>query len=128
MQAGLKALDRALSVVEGTGEGYYEAELHRLKGELTLRHQGGQSKESPGLQEAEACFHQAIAVARHRGAKSPELRAILSLARLWQQQGQREPALHILTEIHGFFTEGFETADLSQAKALLDELAQIDGP
>ncbi|MCY1205137.1 MULTISPECIES: adenylate/guanylate cyclase domain-containing protein [Cupriavidus] len=128
VQAGLKALDRALSVVEGTGEGYYEAELHRLKGELTLRHQGGQSKESPGLQEAEACFHQAIAVARHRGAKSPELRAILSLARLWQQQGQREPALHILTEIHGFFTEGFETADLSQAKALLDELAQIDGP
>ena len=72
--------------------------------------------------EAEACWHQALVVARHQQAKSLELRAALSLARLWQQQGNREAARELLAPIYGWFTEGLDTADLQEAKALLDEL------
>ena len=72
---------------------------------------------------AEECFRQAIASARHQEAKALELRAVLSLSRLWQSQGQKEEARQLLAEIYGWFTEGFDTADLQEAKALLAELA-----
>jgi predicted ATPase len=74
-------------------------------------------------EEAEACFQQALAVARRQQAKSLELRAAMSLARLWQQQGKRDEARELLTPIYGWFTEGFDTADLREAKALLEALA-----
>jgi class 3 adenylate cyclase len=94
----------------------YEAELHRCKGELLLQ----QHAEHQG--EAETCFHQAIAIAQNQQAKSWELRASTSLARLWQQQGKRQEAHDLLTPVYGWFTEGFDTADLKDAKVLLDEL------
>jgi hypothetical protein len=72
--------------------------------------------------EAEACFHRATEIARHQQAKSLELRAVMSLSRLWQQQGKKEEARRMLVEIYGWFTEGFDTADLKEAKALLEEL------
>ncbi len=102
-------LDEALAITEQTHEGFAEAELHRLKGEL-LR--------DPA--EAEACFHLAIEIARWQKAKSFELRAALSLSRLWKRQGKRAEAHALLAEIYGWFTEGFETADLQEARALLD--------
>ena len=74
-------------------------------------------------QEAEECFHKAIEIARRQSAKSLELRAVMSLSRLWQQQDKREDARQLLAEIYGWFTEGFETKDLQEAKALLEELA-----
>jgi len=73
--------------------------------------------------EAEACFQRALDIARRQGAKSLELRAVLSLSRLWQQQGKRREARQLLADIDGWFTEGFETADLQEAKVLLEELA-----
>ena len=74
-------------------------------------------------EEAEACFHQALAVARRQQAKSLELRAVMSLSRLWQRQGKRGEARRLLEEIYGWFTEGFDTADLQEARALLETLA-----
>jgi class 3 adenylate cyclase/predicted ATPase len=118
---GLAALAEALTVVDKSGECFYEAELHRLKGELTLQSES-QSLESR-TREAEACFHKAIDVARKQQAKSLELRATTSLARLWQQQGKKDEARQLLAEIYGWFTEGFDTKDLQEAKALLQELA-----
>ena len=133
-----------------TGERYYEAELYRLKGELSLQSgvrsprskvQGQEEKQratgkgqkakisnpqplTPNTQlEAEACFLKAIEIARQQQAKSLELRAVMSLARLWQQRGKREEARQMLAEIYGWFTEGFDTADLKEAKALLEELS-----
>jgi predicted ATPase len=79
--------------------------------------------EQPVRSEAEACFHQALAVARHQQAKSLELRAAMSLARLWQRQGKRAAARELLVPIYGWFTEGFDTADLQEARALLEALA-----
>ena len=97
--------------------GWWEAELHRLKGALLL--QGTEAQQ----EEAEACFQQAIDVARRQQAKSLELRAAMSLARLWQQQGKRADARALLAEVYGWFTEGFNTADLQEAKALLTALS-----
>jgi predicted ATPase len=99
---------------EGRG---YEAELHRLKGVLLL------SLSPNHRTEAEACFQQALDIARHQQAKSLELRAATSLARLWQSQGKRQDACELLEPVYGWFTEGFDTADLQDAKVLLDELA-----
>ncbi|MFJ1258684.1 hypothetical protein [Cupriavidus sp. CuC1] len=109
-------------MVDKTGERCYEAELHRLKGELMLHQPSVQTYGTVGGDKAEASFHKAIAVARHQTAKSLELRAALSLGRLWQREGKTAAARQKLAEIYGFFTEGFDTADLRQAKALLDEL------
>jgi len=108
-----------------TGERFYEAELYRLKGELTLQFKVQGSKfKVPNLQaEAEGCFLKAIEVARRQQAKSLELRATVSLARLWQQQGKQDEARNTLSAIYGWFTEGFDTADLQEAKVLLEELA-----
>jgi predicted ATPase len=115
-EAGLTVLAEALAVVDKTGERYWEAELHRLKGELLL----GLSTDN--TTEAEACFQQALDVARRQEAKSLELRAAMSLSRLWQQQGKQAEARALLAPIYGWFTEGYDTADLQQAKALLEEL------
>jgi predicted ATPase len=92
------------------------AELYRLKGELLL------TRSSEHHAEAESCFCQALEVARRQGAKSRELRAAMSLARLWQRHGKRAEARTLLAPIYGWFTEGFDTADLQDAQALLAEL------
>jgi len=110
---GLSAVAEGLEVVERYGEHLWEAELHRLKGELLLT----QTED-----EAEACFRQAIEIARRLQAKSLELRATVSLCRLWQKQGKGEEARQMLAEICAWFTEGFDTPDLKEAKALLKEL------
>jgi predicted ATPase len=117
---GLTALAEALVTADKTGERNSEAELYRLKGELTLQ-ASAQSTESRA-QEAEGYFLKAIDIARQQQAKSWELRASTSLARLWQQQGKREDARQLLAEIYGWFTEGFDTKDLQEAKALLEKL------
>ncbi|MBI3797574.1 MAG: tetratricopeptide repeat protein, partial [Deltaproteobacteria bacterium] len=133
IEEGLTVLAEALSVVDRSGERVYEAELYRLKGTLTLQKfqvSGSKFQVPPNTQhlapntqeEAEACFLKAIDVARRQQAKSLELRAVMSLARLWQQQGKKEEARQMLAEIYNWFTEGFDTADLQEAKALLEEL------
>jgi predicted ATPase len=116
-EEGLSVLANALASVHRYGERFYEAELYRLKGDLLL----ALSVEQPA--EAEACFRRALEVARHQQTKSLELRAALSLSRLWQRQGKRDRARNLLTEIYGWFTEGFDTADLQEAKMLLQELS-----
>ena len=121
VKEGLVLLDEALAVVNETGGRGAEAELHRLKGDLLLP-SGVQSLESR-VQEAEACFQKAIEVARSQSAKSLELRAAMSLSRLWQRQGKRDEARQLLGEIYGWFTEGFDTADLQEAQTLLKELS-----
>jgi predicted ATPase len=115
-EEGLTVLVEALAIVDNTGERYWEAELHRRKGELLLMQQGQK------VGESEECFRQALDTARRQQAKSLELRAAMSLSRLWQQQGKQEKAHPLLAEIYGWFTEGFDTADLKGAKALLEEL------
>ena len=115
-EEGLRVLAEALTMVNNTGERNYEAELYRLKGELLLQ-QGAESGN-----EAETCFRQALDIARHQEAKSLELRAAMSLSRLWQEQGKRVEACVLLAPIYGWFTEGFDTADLQEAKALLEAL------
>jgi predicted ATPase len=117
---GLTALAEALVTVDKTGERDSEAELYRLKGELTLQ-ASAQSTES-SAHEAEGYFRKAIAIARQQQTKSWELRASTSLARLWQRQDKREDARQLLAEIYGWFREGFDTKDLQDARALLDEL------
>ena len=114
---GLETLTEAWALVQHTGETYYVAELHRLQGEFLLR------QTVPNAAQAEACFQQALAIARRQQARSWELRAAMSLSRLWQQQGKRTEAYELQAPIYGWFTEGFDTADLQEAKALLDALA-----
>jgi predicted ATPase len=131
---GIRVLVEALAFVDKTGVRYYEAELYRLKGELTLlqfKRQGSTLKVPdpqlliPNPQgEAEACFFKAVDIARKQQAKSLELRAATSLARLWQQQGKRAEAHKLLSEVYNWFTEGFDTKDLQEAKALLEELVE----
>src|SRR5262249_51886106 len=111
---GLAVLAKALTLVEETGIQFYEPELHRLKGEFLL----ALDPENPV--EAEACFREAVAVARRHQAKSLGLRATMSLARLWQRQGRHDEALAALAAVYGTFTEGFTTPDLVEAAALLN--------
>jgi predicted ATPase len=115
--AGLKVLTEALTLADTTEERWYEAELHRLKGELLLQ------QNAVNQTEAETCFQQAIRIAQSQQAKSWELRATTSLARLWQQQGKRQEAYDLLAPVYHWFTEGFNTADLQGARALLEELS-----
>ena len=121
---GQQVLDEALTLVHRTGERCYEAELYRLKGELLL--QGGKRSKAHGAEqqvaEAEQSFRQALAVARRQQAKSLELRAVMSLSRLWQQQGKHSEARRLLAAVYGWFSEGFDTADLQEARALLKDL------
>jgi predicted ATPase len=114
--AGLDVMAEALAGVERTDERWYEAELHRLQGELLLH------LDTPDVPQAEACFHQALTLARRQQARSWELRAAVSLSCLWQQQGKRTAAYDLLAPVYDWFTEGFDTADLQEAHALLDEL------
>jgi predicted ATPase len=124
-EEGLSVLAEALTQVDKTREYVYEAELYRLKGELSLQ-SAVHSRQSTVINpqaEAEACFLKAIEIARRQSAKSLELRAVMSLARLWQQQGKQHAARNMLSEIYNWFTEGFDTKDLQEAKELLEELA-----
>ena len=114
--AGLRVLAEALAHVRLTGERFYEAEGYRLEGER-------RRQAVPDEPQAEACFQQALTVARRQEARSLELRAAMSLSRLWQHQGKRTAARELLAPIYGWFTEGFDTADLQDAKALLETLA-----
>jgi predicted ATPase/class 3 adenylate cyclase len=118
LEDGLRMLDEALAVVRNTGERWWEAEVYRLKGALLLR------PVVPDASQAEACFHQALDVARAQQVKSLELRAATCLARLWQQQSKHKEARELLAPVYGWFTEGFDTADLQEAKAVLAELPQ----
>jgi predicted ATPase len=111
-----EAYGEALTLVEATEERWWEAELYRLKGELLFR------LPRPDIPQARACLYQALDVARKQQAKALELRAALSLSRLWQQQGKRDQAQQLLTEVYSWFTEGFATPDLQEARALLQDL------
>ena len=117
---GARALDEALALAEKTDERFYEAELHRLLGELHLAETNDQAA-------AEACFRTAIETARRQQSRAWELRATTSLARLWQRQGRRDEARAALAAVYGTYTEGFTTPDLVDAKALLDGLAEPVG-
>ena len=110
-------IGEAITAVETTKEKWCEAEVHRIAGEIAL------ISPERDLTKAEACFEQALAVARQQQAKSWELRAAISMVRLWLQQGKRDEARELLAPICSWFTEGFDTVNLKQAKALLDELA-----
>jgi predicted ATPase len=112
----LVAVAEALTWVDKNNEYFYEAELYRLKGELLLK------RDDSNIGEAESCFDRAIEIARNQSAKTFELRATMSLARLLAKQGQRVEARTMLADIYDWFTEGFDTADLKDAKALLDDL------
>ena len=122
LEEGLSTVAEALAFVERTEERFYEAELYRLKGELTLEKFNVQGSQFKGEDEVEACFHKAIDIAQKQQAKSWELRAATSLARLWKQQGKTQEAHALLAPVYNWFTEGFDTADLKDAKALLEEL------
>src|SRR5262249_31130893 len=111
-----KALDEGLALAEQNDDRFQEAELHRLKGELHLA-------EADDQDAAEACFCTATETARRQQSKAWELRATMSLARLWQRRGRRNEARAALAAVYGAFTEGFTTPDLVDAKALLDSLA-----
>ena len=122
-EEGLAVLSEALVIVNKTEERIWESELYRLKGELTVR-LGEELTDDTLLQEAEQCLHEAIDIAQQQQAKSWELRAAMSLACLWQQQRKKAEAHRLLAEVYDWFTEGFDTADLQDAKTLLDELAE----
>ena len=115
-EEGLALLSEALAVTHKAGGRYWEAELYRLKGVLLLH------QRPPDETQAETWLSQALAIARRQQVKSWELRAAMSLSRLWQRQGKQDAARQLLAEIYDWFTEGFETADLQDAQALLEEL------
>jgi predicted ATPase len=115
-ETGLTVIEEAMATARATCERFFEAEMHRLTGELL--------KQKAKMQtEAEECFRNAMEVARGQQAKSLELRAVMSLSRLWQRHGKKAEAQRLLAEIYRWFTEGFDTADLKAAKALLGELS-----
>jgi predicted ATPase len=114
---GLNVLAEVRALMDRTRECWWEAELYRLQGLLLLKHR------APDVSQVEHCFFQSLDVARHQQAKSLELRATLSLSQLWQHQGKRAEARELLAPVYGWFTEGFDTADLQEAKALVEALA-----
>jgi predicted ATPase len=116
VEEGLVMVVKKLARIEKTGIRFFEEELCRLQGELLL------TQSVPDDPGAETCFHRSLDLARSQHAKSLELRAAMSLSRLWQQHGKKEEACRLLKEIYGWFTEGFDTPDLQEAKALLEEL------
>ena len=116
VEEGLAVVAEALRLVDKNDERVCEAELYRLQGELRLM------LATDNAAKAETCFQQAFAIARNQQAKSLELRAVMSLSRLWQQQGKKAEAYRMLSDIYGWFTEGFDTKDLQEAKAFLEEL------
>jgi predicted ATPase len=112
-----RCIGDAMTAVETTKERWSEAEVNRLAGEITLK------SPEPDATKAQAYFERALAVARKQQAKSWELRAAMSMARLWRDQGKRQEACELLAPVYGWFTEGFDTRDLKEAKKLLDELS-----
>jgi predicted ATPase len=112
-----RCIDDAIDKIEKSKEKWGEAEMHRIAGEVALK------SPAPDTEKAEKHFDRALAVARHQQTKSWELRAAMSLARLWRDQGKTLEARELLAPVYGWFTEGFDTRDLKEAKALLDELA-----
>ena len=108
----------AMTAMEKTNERWFEAEVHRLAGEIALK------SPQPDIEKAHSYFERALAVARQQQAKSWELRAAMSLARLWRDQGKVSEARELLAPVYGWFTEGFDTRDLKEAKTLLEELGQ----
>jgi len=118
LNAGLSTVDEQLAAIEQTGERWFEAEVHRVRGEIQLKY------DPASIAPAEDAFLKAIAVAREQKARSFELRAAMSMARLWRDQGKPQQARELLAPVYGWFTEGFDTLDLKEAKALLDALAQ----
>ena len=117
IEEGLATLDDALAKAAVSGERGWDAEIHRLRGELTA------ACHIPIRRKTEGSFRTALAIAREQGTRGYELRAATSLARLWREQGRRAEARDLLAPVYGWFTEGFDTADLKEAKALLDQLA-----
>jgi predicted ATPase len=115
---GLRTIDESFPIIERSGQRLYEAEVHRLKGELLL------TQDLSNAAQAENSFRTAIDIAHKQHAKSWELRATTSVARLFAKQGKRDEARAMLADIYNWFTEGFDTVDLKDAKALLDELAE----
>ena len=111
-------IDEALTMANATRQGWSEAEIHRTAGDIALM------EPEPGVARAQAYYERAIATARAQKAKSWELRAATSLARLWRNQGGRQQARDLLAPVYGWFTEGFDTLDLKEAKALLNELTE----
>jgi DNA-binding winged helix-turn-helix (wHTH) protein/predicted ATPase len=127
VEAGQEVLDAALDLVVSRELRLWEAEVHRLRGALLLaQHRPGQTPPATRVEEAAACFQQALTLARKSQARGWELRAATSLARLWQQQGQCEAARALLAPVYGWFTEGFDTADLQEAQALLKVLSAFE--
>src|SRR5262245_20592488 len=127
VEAGLHVLSEALASLNPQEPRLWEPELHRVRGMLLLQ-AGGVTPAAPRRAterdaEAETCFQQALALARRQGAKAFELRAVMGLSRLWQRQGKRKAAHQRLAEVYGWFTEGFDTADLQEARVLLEALA-----
>jgi predicted ATPase len=116
IQEGLAALDKALVTAASSGEKGWDAEIHRLRGELTAR------LPNPDPAKAEEAFRTALAIAREQGTRAYELRAATSIARVWRDQGRQGAARDLLAPLYGSFTEGFDTFDMKDAKALLDEL------
>ena len=116
IERGLEVIDEAIERIQRTGEGMHEAEAYRIKGELC------RATGADRATDAEACFRTALETARRQDAKGWELRSATSLARLWQSQGKVQEARDLLFPVYDWFTEGFDTADLMDAKALLDEL------
>jgi predicted ATPase len=112
-----RCISDAVTAVEITKESWCEAEVHRVAGEIAVM------LPEPDTAKAESYFNRALAVARQQQAKSWELRAAMSMARLWRDQGKRDEARELLAPVYGWFTEGFDTLDLKEAKGLLDELA-----
>ncbi len=112
-----RCIGEAMTAVETTKESWSEAEVHRTAGEIALM------SPEPDAAKAETCFERALATAREQQAKSWELRAAMSMARLWRDQSKRLQARDLLASVYGWFTEGFDTLDLKEAKGLLDELA-----
>ena len=112
-----RCIQEAITAVETTKEKWWEAEVHRVAGEIALKSHGSDSG------KAEAYFERSLVIARQQQAKSWELRASMSLARLWRSQGKAQQARNLLAPVYEWFTEGFDTRDLKEAKALLDELA-----
>jgi predicted ATPase len=118
LEEGMTALDEALAFCSATGEEFHAAELHRLRGSLLL----GQGAELPRRAEAEASFRRALDLARRQGARSLELRAVVSLSRLFSDEGRTAEARAMLAESRGWFTEGFDTPDYQEAGSLLERL------
>jgi adenylate cyclase len=125
LETALGMLKEAMAFVDKSAERCYEAELHRLKGSILFDALNTADCLAACSDEAETCFRDAIALARQQGARSLELRAALGLARLWQRKGNIAEARQALSDVYGRFTEGFDTADLQEAKELLDTLAPI---